>query len=204
MKTLILKKRSGFPSGLKTNTNIFQSYISSIMKFSFVFFLFLLFISCNNTPQPAVVSGLEEPSQTELDSIKNASASKNTSNALALKNSKALLYINNGLKGVYLGTIDNKYFKLCIEKTYGDNAEGYVMIGTDKRIVKGKITKLGTEPTTTGNLTIYRAILDETTTMNGQYVITLSLSAKNNSGEGARISKNKKQQSPILIKERAL
>jgi hypothetical protein len=174
------------------------------MKFSFVFFLFLLFISCNNTPQPAVVSGLEEPSQTELDSIKNASASKNTSNALALKNSKALLYINNGLKGVYLGTIDNKYFKLCIEKTYGDNAEGYVMIGADKRIVKGKITKLGTEPTTTGNLTIYRAILDETTTMNGQYVITLSLSAKNNSGEGARISKNKKQQSPILIKERAL
>ena len=173
------------------------------MKFSFLFILFLLFISCNNTPPPTVVSGLEEPSQTELDSIKNASASKSASNSLAIKNSKALLYVNNGLKGVYLGTIDNKYFKLCIENTYGDNAEGYVVIGTDKRIVKGKINKLGIESTTTGNLTLYRAILSEATKMNGQYVITLSLSAKSNTGEGAWISKNKKQQSPILIKERA-
>jgi hypothetical protein len=173
------------------------------MKFSFLFILFLLFISCNNTPPPTVVSGLEEPSQTELGSIKNASASKTASNSLAIKNSKALLYVNNWLKGVYLGTIDNKYFKLCIEKIYGDNAEGYVVIGTDKRIVKGKINKLGIEPTTTGNLTLYRAVLNETTNMNGQYIITLSLSAKSNTGEGAWISKNKKQQSPILIKERA-
>ena len=173
------------------------------MKFSFLFILFLLFISCNNTPPHTVVSGLEEPSQAELDSIKNASASKSASNSLAIKNSKALLYVNNGLKGVYLGTIDNKYFKLCIENTYGDNAEGYVVIGTDKRIVKGKINKLGIESTTTGNLTLYRAILSEATKMNGQYVITLSLSAKSNTGEGAWISKNKKQQSPILIKERA-
>jgi len=174
------------------------------MKFSFLFIFILLLISCNNTPSPAVVSGLEEPSQSELDSIKNASANKTATNSLAVKNSKALLYVNNGLKGVYLGTIDNKYFKLCIDKTYGDNAEGYVVIGTDKRIVKGKINKLGTEPTTTGNLTLYRAVLNETANMNSQYVITLSLSAKNNSGEGAWISKNKKQQSPILIKERAL
>jgi hypothetical protein len=153
-----------------------------------------------------VVSGLEEPSQAELDSIKNASASKSASNSIALKNSKALLYVNNGLKGVYLGTIDNKYFKLCIEKTLGDNAEGYVVIGSDKRVVKGKITKLGSEPTTTGNLTIYRAILSETNRakINGEYVITLSLSAKNNSGEGAWISTNKKQQKTIVIKERAL
>ena len=179
-------------------------YTSDIMKFPFLFILFLLFISCNNTPPPKVVSGLEEPSQTELDSIKNASANKTSSNSLAVKNSKALLDVNNGLKGVYLGTIDNKYFKLCIEKTYGDNAEGYVVIGTDKRVVKGKINKLGTEPTTTGSLTLYRAILNEATNINGQYVITLSLSAKNNSGEGVWISKNKKQQSPILIKERAL
>jgi len=174
------------------------------MKFSFLFIFILLLISCNNTPPPAVVSRLEEPSQSELDSIKNASANKTATNSLAVKNSKALLYVNNGLKGVYLGTIDNKYFKLCIDKTYGDNAEGYVVIGTDKRIVKGKINKLGTEPTTTGNLTLYRAVLNETVNMNSQYVITLSLSAKNNSGEGVCISKNKKQQSPILIKERAL
>jgi len=174
------------------------------MKFSFLFIFILLLISCNNTPPPAVVSRLEEPSQSELDSIKNASANKTATNSLAVKNSKALLYVNNGLKGVYLGTIDNKYFKLCIDKTYGDNAEGYVVIGTDKRIVKGKINKLGTEPTTTGNLTLYRAVLNETANMNSQYVITLSLSAKNNSGEGVCISKNKKQQSPILIKERAL
>jgi hypothetical protein len=174
------------------------------MRFSFLFILFLLFISCNNTPAPQVVSGLEEPSQTELDSIKNASASKRASNSLAIKNNKELLYINNGLKGVYLGTIDNKYFKLCIEKTYGDNVEGYVVIGTDKRVVKGKINKLGIEPTTTGNLTLYRTVLNDATNINGQYVITLSLSAKNNSGEGAWISKNKKLQSPILIKERTL
>lgn len=176
------------------------------MKFSILFILFLLFISCNNTPPPQVVSGLEEPSQAELDSIKNASAIKSASNSLAVKNSKALLYVNNGLKGVYLGTIDNKYFKLCIEKTYGDNAEGYVVNGTDKRIVKGKINKLGTEPTTNGNLTLYRAILAETNSskINGDYVITLSLSAKNNSGEGAWISKNKKLQKVIVIKERAL
>jgi hypothetical protein len=174
------------------------------MRFSFLFILFVLFISCNNTPPPTVVSGLEEPSQTELDSIKNASANKSATNSLAIKNSKALLNVNNGLKGVYLGTIDSKYFKLCIEKTYGDNAEGYVVIGTDKRVVKGKINKLGVEPTTTGSLTLYRAILNETTNTSGQYVITLSLSAKNNSGEGVWISKSKKQQSPILIKERAL
>lgn len=168
--------------------------------------LFLLFISCNNTSPPTVVSGLEEPSQTELDSIKKASASKSTSNSLAIKNSKALLYVNNGLNGVYLGTIDNKYFKLCIEKTLGDIAEGYVVIGSDKRVVKGKITKLGSEPTTTGNLTIYRAILSETNRakINGEYVITISLSAKNNSGEGVWISTNKKQQKTIVIKERAL
>ena len=173
------------------------------MKFSFLFILFLLFVSCNNTPPPTVVSGLEEPSQAELDSIRNTSSNKSAGNSLAIKNSKALLYVNNGLKGVYLGTIDNKYFKLCIEKTYGDNAEGYVVIGTDKRVVKGKINKLGIEPTTTGNLTLYRVILNETTYMNGQYIITLSLSAKNSTGEGAWISNNKKQQSPILIKERA-
>ena len=174
------------------------------MKFSVFFILFLLFISCNNTPPPTVVSGLEAPSQTELDSIKNASANKSATNALAIKNSKVLLYVNNGLKGVYLGTIDNKYFKLCIEKTYGDNAEGYVVIGTDKRVVKGKINKLGTEPTTSGNLTIYRTVLNETTNMNGQYVITLSLSAKSNTGEGAWLSTNKKQQKTIVIKERVL
>lgn len=175
------------------------------MKFSCFFMLFLLFISCNNTSPPTVVSGLEEPSQTELDSIKNASASKSASNSLAIKNSKALLYVNNGLNGVYLGTIDNKYFKLCIEKTLGDIAEGYVVIGSDKRVVKGKITKLGSEPTTTGNLTIYRAILSETNSskINGEYVITLSLSAKNNSGEGDWISTNKKKQKTIVIKERA-
>ena len=200
MKILIRKKKSGFPSRLKNNDNTFQN----IMKFSFLFIFILLLISCNNTPSPAVVSGLEEPSQSELDSIKNASANKTATNSLAVKNSKALLYVNNGLKGVYLGTIDNKYFKLCIDKTYGDNAEGYVVIGTDKRIVKGKINKLGTEPTTTGNLTLYRAVLNETANMNSQYVITLSLSAKNNSGEGAWISKNKKQQKTIVIKERAL
>jgi len=200
MKIPIRKKKSGSPSSLKNNDNTFQS----IMKFSFLFILFLLFISCNNTPTPTVVSGLEEPSQNELDSIKNASAIKTASNSLAIKNSKALLFVNNGLKGVYLGTIDNKYFKLCLEKTYGDNAEGYVVIGTDKRIVKGKINKLGVEPTTTGNLTLYRAILNEATNLNGQYVITLSLSVKNNSGEGAWISKNQKQQSSIVIKERAL
>ena len=200
MKIPIRKKKSGFPSRVKNNNNTFQRN----MKFSVLFILFLLFISCNNTPQPTIVSRLEEPSQTELDSIKNASANKTAINLLAVKNSKALLYVNNGLKGVYLGTIDNKYFKLCIDKTYGDNVEGYVVIGTDKRIVKGKINKLGTEPTTTGNLTLYRAILSETTNTSGQYVITLSLSDKNNTGEGAWISKNKKQQSPILIKERAL
>jgi hypothetical protein len=202
MKIPIRKKKSGSPSSLKNNDNTFQR----IMKFSVLFILFLLFISCNNTPQPAVVSGLEEPSQKELDSIKNASASKSASNSLAIKNSKALLNVNIGLKGVYIGTIDNKYFKLCIDKTYGDNAEGYVVVGTDKRGVKGKINKLGTEPTTTGNLTLYRAVLSETNNskMNGQYVITLSLSAKINIGEGDWISKNKKQQSTIVIKERAL
>ena len=177
------------------------------MKFSIIFILFILFISCNNTPpSPQVVSGLEELSQAELDSIRNVSANKSAVNEAAIKNNKALLRVNNGIKGVYIGTIDNKYFKLCIDNTYGDNAEGYVVVGTDKRVVKGKIIKLGTEPSTTGNLTIYRAILSETNNskMNGQYVITLSLSAKNNSGEGAWISKNKKQQSTIVIKERAL
>jgi hypothetical protein len=152
-----------------------------------------------------VVSGLEEPSQAELDSIRNPSVNKSTSNSIAIKNSKALLFVNNGLKGVYLGTIDNKYFKLYIDKTYGDNAEGYVVIATDKRAVKGKINKLGTEPTTTGNLTLYRAILSEiNNSQNGEYVITLSLSPKINTGEGVWISKNKKQQKTIVIKERSL
>ena len=181
-------------------------YTRGLMKFSFGLILFLLFISCNNTPPPQVVSGLEEPSQAELDSIKNVSAGKNTNNATAIKNSKSLLYINNGLIGVYLGTIDEKYFKLCLDKIYGDNAEGYVIIGTDKKLIKGKINKLGTEPATTGDLTIYRLIFSESANskLNGEYIITLSLSAKSNSGEGAWISKNKKQQKAIVIKERAL
>lgn len=175
------------------------------MKFSCLITLLLLFISCNNTPPPQVVSGLEEPSQAELDSIKNVLAREKASKVDAIKNSKALLYINNGLKGVYWGTIDDSYFKLCIDKTIGDNAEGYVVIGTDKKSVKGKIIKLGEDPSTTGKLTLYRAILSETNnSKNGEYVITLSLSAKINSGEGAWLSKNKKQQKTIVIKERAL
>jgi hypothetical protein len=176
------------------------------MKLSFCFILFLLFVSCNNTTPPQVVSGLEEPSQAELDSIKNISAGNKTKNAIAQNNSKSLLYANKGIVGVYLGTIGEKYFKLSLDKIYGDNAEGYVIIGTDKKLIKGKINKLGTEPSTTGDLTIYRLILSESvdSKINGEYVITLLLSAKSNSGEGAWISKNKKQQKSIVIKERAL
>ena len=181
-------------------------YTRGFMKISILFALLLLFISCNNTPPPQVVSGLEEPSQAELDSIRNATENKSAVNAIALKNSKALLQVNNGVKGVYLGTIDNKYFKLCIDKTYGDNAEGYILVGTDQKLFKGKINKLGTEPATTGNLTIYRLIFSESagSKITGEYVITLLISAKSNSGEGAWISKNKKLQKTIVIKERVL
>jgi hypothetical protein len=176
------------------------------MKISIVFILFILFISCNNTPQPTVVSGLEDPPKSELDSLKNLSSSASAKRVSAIRESKSLIYINHGLIGVYLGTIGNQYFKLCIEKTIGDNAEGYVVTGNEKKTVKGKIMKLAVEPSTSGNLTLYRVILSETngSKMKGEFVITLSLSAKSNTGEGSWLSHNRKQQSTIVIKERTI
>jgi hypothetical protein len=123
----------------------------------------------------------------------------------ALKESQSTLKINKSIIGVYLGTNDDKAFKLCIDKVYGDNAEGYVVTGNEKKPVIGKVVKLGTEPSKSGDITLYRLILSETrNTKSGEFVITLSLSPKTNTGEGNWISKNKKQQSNIIIKERAI
>ena len=175
------------------------------MKSSFFFILFILFIACNN-PQPTVVlSRLEDPDSVQKENIQNPNNQTSSAQSNALKESKSLLKINKGIIGIYLGTNGDKDFKLCIDKIYGDNAEGYVVTGTDKKLVIGKIMKLGTEPSKFGDITLYRLILSEAKNKNsGEFVITLSLLPKNSSGEGSWISKNKKQQSIIIIKEKAI
>jgi hypothetical protein len=176
------------------------------MKISLVFILFLLFVSCNNTPQPNVVSRLEDPPKSELDSIKNLSINANAKRAIAIRESKSLIYIHHGLIGIYIGTIGDKAFKLSIDKTTGDIAEGFVMVGNEKKTVKGKIMKLAVEPSTSGKLTIYRLVLSDiqNTKMKGEYNITLSISPNSNTGEGNWIARNRKEESPIVIKERTI
>jgi len=176
-----------------------------IMKRFFIFILFILFISCNNTQPPQVESRLEGPDSSQTKITQNQNTITKSSVTNALKETQSTLKINRSIVGVYLGTSDDKAFKLCIDKVYGDNAEGYVVIGNDKKPVIGKVMKLGTEPSKSGDLTLYRLILSETkNTKSGEFVITLSLSPKINSGEGNWTSKNKKQQSNIIIKERAI
>jgi hypothetical protein len=117
-----------------------------------------------------------------------------------------LLNINKSIEGVYVGTNDEKYFKLSIDKVYGDNAEGNILTGTDKILVRGKVLKLATEPTSSGEAIIYRLVLSELNQkeLNGEYVITLAVSAKSTTGEGNWISHNKRQSTSIKITERAI
>jgi len=175
------------------------------MKRLFVFILFILFVACNSTPPPPVESRLEGPDSSQTRITQNQNTITKSSVTNALKETQSTLKINRSIVGVYLGTSDDKAFKLCIDKVYGDNAEGYIVTGNEKNPVIGKIMKLGTEPSKAGNITLYRLILSETrNTKSGEFVITLSLSPKNNTGEGNWISKNKKQQSNIIINERVI
>lgn len=175
------------------------------MKIALVFILFLTLISCNNHQTTNVTSHLEDSTPSHSDNIQSTKIPiPNKKQITASEISKSVMHVNNIVIGVYTGTIDDKYFKLCIDKAFGDEAEGYIVSGNEKKLVKGKVIKYGVEPSPKGDLTIYRLILSEKDKTKGEYLIYLSLGGNIASGGGNWVSHNKKQQSNIKINVRTL
>ncbi|MDP4289964.1 MAG: hypothetical protein Q8908_02695 [Bacteroidota bacterium] len=177
------------------------------MKIPVFVILLLMLLSCNNNQTPSnVVSRLEDSIPGGTNAGQNRSKTISSAESNKLKVTKSLINVNIGVKGVYAGTIDDKDFKLYIDKVYGDNAEGRIVMGTEKKPFKGKATTLGKEPAPTGDVTLYRLVLSELNKkdLNGQYIITLTLSAKITTGEGIWMSNNKKVSKTVKITGRAI
>lgn len=175
-----------------------------MMKIALVFILFLALISCNNSQTSTATTHLEDSTPVPSDTIHEKAIITSKKPITASEISKSVRHVNNILIGVYTGTIDDKYFKLCIDQTIGDEAQGYLVSGDEKKIVKGQVRKYGVEPSPKGDLTTYRLLLSEQDKLKGEYLIYLSLGGDIASGGGNWVSHNKKSQHIIKINARVI